>query len=115
MKYYQGDIYWAKMISDTNNEIAHPNVIIQNEILANSRLDNVIVCGISTNMKRANEIGNVRLKKGDGNLEKESIVVVGQISTIKKNDLGEYIGRLSKERVEEILNGIKQQENIRGR
>jgi len=70
MKYYQGDIYWAKMISDTNNEIAHPNVIIQNEILANSRLDNVIVCGISTNMKRANEIGNVRLKKRRWELRK---------------------------------------------
>jgi mRNA interferase MazF len=46
------------------------------------------------------------LNVGEANLPKQSIVVVSQVSTVKKTCLGEFIGSLSKERVEEILAGM---------
>ncbi|NTV36027.1 MAG: type II toxin-antitoxin system PemK/MazF family toxin, partial [Anaerolineaceae bacterium] len=59
------------------------------------------------NLKRANSPGNVLLEAGEANLPKQSIVVVSQVSTVDKSQLGEYIGTLSEERVRQILAGMR--------
>jgi mRNA interferase MazF len=112
MEMHQGDIYWIKLNEGNEEEILHPQVILQNDIINNSRIKTLVVCGISTNMKKAYEIGNVVLEEGEGNLEKRSIVVVSQISTVNKVQVGEYLGTLKAERVEEIFQGMKQQQNM---
>jgi mRNA interferase MazF len=50
--------------------------------------------------------GNLILDIGEGNLQKLSIVEVSKQLTINRSQLKEYIGTLSKKRVEEIINGI---------
>jgi mRNA interferase MazF len=70
----------------------------------------VIVCALSTNLKRANEPGNVVLELGEGNLHRQSIVLVSQVSAVEKSRLGEYIGALSSQRVEQILAGLRFQQ-----
>jgi len=109
----QGDVYWISISEDNEDEIIHPHVVIQDNIINNSRIDTVIVCGISTNMKRAYDPGNIILDIGEANLNKKSIIVVSQISTVKKVNIGEYIGKLGKERIQEIFEGMKQIQNIR--
>jgi mRNA interferase MazF len=47
------------------------------------------------------------LEPGEGNLPKQSIVVVSQVFTIDKVQLGEYIGTLTTRRVNQILAGIQ--------
>ena len=61
-------------------------------------------------MKRANEPGNVLLEPGEGNLSRQSIVIVSQVSAVEKNRLGETIGALSDARVEQILAGMRFQQ-----
>jgi mRNA interferase MazF len=112
MEIHQGGIYWIKLDDENEEEIIHPQVILQNDIINNSRIKTLVVCGISTNMKKAYEVGNVVLEQGEGNLGKRSIVVVSQVSTVNKDQVGEYIGTLKAERVEEIFQGMKQQQNI---
>jgi mRNA interferase MazF len=58
-------------------------------------------------MKRADAPGNVALKKGEANLSKKSVVNISQIFTVNKSDLSEKIGTLSKDRVFQVLQGIK--------
>ena len=58
-------------------------------------------------MKRANMPGNVLLEAGEANLPKQSIVAVSQVSTVDKAQLGEYIGSLTKERIDQILAGMR--------
>lgn len=91
-----GDIYWIK----TNEEISHPQVIIKIEGKS------LVVCGLTTNMKKISMPGNILLDPNEGNLEKQSIVEVSKELNIKSSDLDKYIGSLSSKRVEEILNGI---------
>jgi mRNA interferase MazF len=47
---------------------------------------------------------------GEGNLPKQSVVVVSQISSVDKSRLGERIGSLSDARVEQILAGLRFQQ-----
>lgn len=47
------------------------------------------------------------LAPGEANLPKQSVVNISQIFTVSKVDLGEYVGRLSRRRIDQILDGIK--------
>lgn len=105
----QGDIYWVPLeeSSDMETGITHPHVVVQDNILNHSRITTVVVCALTSNLKRAKSPGNVLLEAGEANLSKQSVVVVSKVSTVEKTRLGEYIGSLSEQRVREILAGMQ--------
>ena len=105
----QGDVYWVSLRNPDGSEAgyAHPHVVIQDDVINRSRIGSVVVCALTTNRKRANAPGNVTLKAGEANLPRQSIVVVSRVSTVEEAQLGQYIGSLSKERVEQILAGMQ--------
>jgi mRNA interferase MazF len=103
-----GGVYWVEV--DPGEQVTpnyrHPHVVIQADVLNRSRIHTVVVCALSSNLNRAHEPGNVRLTDGEGNLPKPSVVIVSQISSIAKTQLGDHIGTLSPQRVAEILQGL---------
>jgi mRNA interferase MazF len=105
---YQGDIYWigAEYVPDSAEAIPHPYVVIQESVINQSRVATVVVCAISSNLKRASIAGNLLLDLGEGNLAKQSVVEVSKVSAVAKTELGAYIGTLSPERVGQILAGM---------
>lgn len=105
----QGEIYWIDLgdPSGSSPGYRHPHVVIQNNIFNQSRINTVVICVITSNLKRAEAPGNVLLDEGEGNLPKQSVVNVSQIFTVDKNDLEEKIGKLSNKRVKEILAGVQ--------
>jgi mRNA interferase MazF len=105
----QGDIYWVDLGPPTGSApgYRHPCVVIQNDLFNRSRINTVVVCALTSNLKRAKAPGNVLLNVGEGNLPKRSVVNVSQILTVDKSQLGEQIGRLSAQRVRQILDGIR--------
>jgi len=105
----QGDIYWVVLEGSNGAEPVHPHphVVIQENVINRSRINTVVVCALTTNLKRAKAPGNVLLEAGEANLPRQSIVVVSQVSTVEKAQLGEYIGSLSKERINQILAGMR--------
>lgn len=107
----RGDVFWIGVRSaDNAAPLAHPHVVVQDDVFNLSRVDTVIVCALTSNLHRANEPGNVLLDDGEANLPRQSVVVVSQISSVPKSDLGERIGTLSAERVERILGGLRFQQ-----
>jgi len=70
----------------------------------------VIVCALTSNLRRASEPGNVLLDPGEGGLPQQSVVIVSQISSVDRASLGERIGALSAERVDQILAGLRLQQ-----
>jgi mRNA interferase MazF len=80
--------------------------VVQNNVFNRSRINTTVVCALTSNLKRAAAPGNVLLDAGEGNLPKQSVVVVSQIITVDKTELGDYIGQLSPKRVRQILAGI---------
>jgi mRNA interferase MazF len=111
----QGDIYWIDLDEPTGSEpgYSHPHVVVQNNIFNASRINTVIVCALTSNIKRAEAPGNVLLEKGEANLSKQSVVLVSQIFTVDKTQLGEFIGTLSERRVKQIIEGIYLMTEIR--
>lgn len=105
----QGDIYWVNLIAPRESEpgFRHPCVVIQNDVFNASRINSAVVCVLTTNLKRAQAPGNVTLKKGEANLEKNSVVNISQIVTVNKSDFGKKIGSLTSEKTKEVINGIK--------
>jgi mRNA interferase MazF len=105
----QGDIYWIDLDEPTGSEpgYRHPHVVVQNDVFNASRINTVVVCALSSNLKRANAPGNVALNSGEGGLPKASVVIVTQLFTVDKDQLEEQIGTLSAKRVRQILKGIE--------
>ena len=103
----QGDIYWVTVDDGSGEAIPHPHVVVQDNLFNHSRIDTVVTCGMTSNLKRASLPGNVLLDAGEGGLAKPSVVEVSKISSIPKAQLGAAIGKLSEERVSQILAGIR--------
>jgi len=104
----QGDIYWINLVAPKGSEpgYRHPHVVIQNNIFNLSRINTIVVCALTSNLKRAAAPGNVLLKKGEGNLPKDSVVNISQVITVNKSDLTEKIGSLSPAKLKEIIEGV---------
>lgn len=109
MNIRQGDVYWVDLADPEGSGpgYRHPHVVVQNNVFNHSRINTVVVCALTSNLKRAAVPGNVLLKKGEANLKKDSVVNISQVVTIDKADLLEHIGTLSPSRVKQIVAGIK--------
>ncbi len=105
----QGDIFWVDLGEPSGSApgYRHPHVVVQNNLFSQSRINTVVVCTLTSNLKRASAPGNVLLNRGEANLLKQSVVNVSQIFTVDKSDLVEKIGTLSPQRVRQILDGIQ--------
>jgi len=104
----QGNVYWVDLGDPIGSSpgYRHPHVVIQNNLFNQSRINTVVVCALTSNLKRAGVPGNVLLDKKEANLKKQSVVLISQIFTVDKSQLVEYIGSLSSRRMRQILDGL---------
>jgi mRNA interferase MazF len=105
----QGDIFWVDLGIPKASEpgYRHPHVVIQNNVYNVSKINTVVVCALTSNVRRAAAPGNVLLKKGEANLPKNSVVNISQIITVDKSDLIEKIGSLSPTKMKQVVEGVK--------
>lgn len=105
----QGDIFWVELDEPTGSSpgYRHPHVVIQNNVFNRSRINTVVVCALTSNLKRAAAPGNVLLEAGEADLPKQSVVVISQLFTVDKSQLSEHIGTLSKQRIRQIIDGMR--------
>ena len=108
----RGDVWW---ISPDDDPAAaphhpHPHVVLQDDVFNRSRIPTVVVCALTSNLRRADEPGNVLLDEGEGGLPRRSVVVVSQLSAVEKSRLGVRVGGLSEARVAQILAGLGMQQ-----
>jgi mRNA interferase MazF len=105
----QGDVYWVELGEPEGSEpgYQHPHVVVQNNLFNRSRINTVVVCTLTSNLKWAKAPGNVLLENGEGGLPKPSVVLISRIFTVDRAQLGDYIGSLSGKRIRQILEGIR--------
>ena len=100
----QGDVFWITP-NETNgveSDHPHPHVVVQ----VNAQ-NKVTVCALTTNLKRAKDPGNVLLDEGEAGLPKQSVIVASQVSIVDAIQLGEFIGTLTEQRIQQVLAGIR--------
>jgi mRNA interferase MazF len=101
-------VFWAGIIEPLGSAPGYdrPYLIVQNNAFNSSRINTVVVCGLTSNLRRAGDPGNVLLLPGEANLPEQSVVNVSQIVTLDKGQLRARIGALSPERISEVFRGI---------
>lgn len=105
----QGDVYWLDLGQPRGSEpgFRRPFVVVQNNLLNSSRIHPIVVCAITSNLKRTRAPGNVLLEPGEANLSVRSVVNVSQLYAVDRELFEEPLGALSPERMEEILAGVR--------
>jgi len=104
----QGDLYWIDLGDPVGSEPGYrrPYVVVQNNVFNSSRIATIVVCALTTNLRRGGLPGNVLLNPGEGGVPNASVVNVIQLYTVNKSELTEKIGALSSLRIRKILAGI---------
>ena len=104
----QGEIYWIDLGLAAGSAPAerHPCVVVQSDVFNRSRIATTVVCLVTSNLDRGRAPGNVHLKKGAGNLPKESVVNVSQVVTVEKADLVDRIGKLPTGMIDAVRTGL---------
>jgi mRNA interferase MazF len=56
----QGDIFWIELEDPEGSEpgYRHPHLVLQNNLFNRSRINTVVVCALTTNLRRAEAPGN---------------------------------------------------------
>ncbi|ETW99006.1 MAG: mRNA interferase MazF2 [Candidatus Entotheonella factor] len=105
----QGDVFWVDLGVPAGSGLGYlrPHVVIQNNVFNSSRIHTVVVCAVTSNLKRGQAPGNVMLRKGEANLPKPSVVNISQLYTVDKSALYDKIGTLSKRRMLDVIRGIQ--------
>jgi mRNA interferase MazF len=105
----KGAIYWVDFSPGKGSEPIgrRPGLVIQNDILNDSKLITVIMLAITSTMKFGELPGNVILRKGEANLPKKCVINTTQIKSVDKNCIKEKIGTLSTKRMDEVYDGLK--------
>lgn len=104
----QGELYWLEVGTPVGSGpgFRHPHLVIQSDDFNASSLKTVVVCTLTSKLKRGEAPGNVRLEAGEANLPRASVVNVTQLLTVDKDELGEKIGSLSEVRLRQVLAGV---------
>ena len=105
----KGSVYWVDFSPAKGSEPMgkRPGLVLQNDLLNDSKLNTVIVAAITSTLKFGELPGNVSLHKGEANLTRRSVINMTQIKTVDKLSLKEKIGTLSKERLAQVYEGMK--------
>jgi len=105
----KGSIYWVDFSPGKGSEPIgrRPGLVIQNDILNDSKLNTIIILAITSTMKFGELPGNVILRKGEANLPKKCVINVTQVKSVDKTSVKEKIGTLSKKKMDEVYKGLK--------
>jgi len=105
----QGDVFWLDtgVPRGSGPGLRRPHVVVQNDVFNASRINTTVLCAVTSNLARAKAPGNLMLQKGEANLPRPSVVNVSQVVTVDKSVLREKIGTLSRQRVKEIVSGLR--------
>ena len=103
----QGDVFWLHF-RGTGSEPhgKRPAVIVQHDRFNRSGISTTVVAAITSNLRLAGMPGNIRLRKGEANLARPSVVNVSQLGTVDRGRLNDRVGALGPARLREVLSGL---------
>ena len=103
----QGDVFWLRFRgTGSEPDGKRPAVVVQHDRFNRSAIATAVVAAVTSNLRLAAMPGNVRLRKGEANLLRSSVVNVSQLGTVDRGRLTERVGSLGPGRLREVLGGI---------
>ncbi len=104
----QGDIWWADLPAPTGSGpgFQRPVVVVQSDAFNRSTIATIVCIPLTSNLRWADAPGNSLLPARATGLPKDSVANVSQILALDRDLLTERAGRLSRNQLETILDGI---------
>ena len=104
----QGEIWWAEIDKPIGSAAGYrrPVVVVQCDAMNQSRIGTVVCVQLTSNLKWAAAPGNVLLKARFTGLPKDSVANVSLIFAVDKGQLSDRSGKLPRQQLEAILNGL---------
>lgn len=105
----RGEVWWADLGEPRGGEPAfrRPVLIVQDDLLTESRLGTVMVVPLTSNLNRARAIGNVSLSPRDTGLSKTSVALVCQVMTIDKDWMDERVRKVPRRVADKLDSGLR--------
>ena len=103
----QGEVYWLRFTGKGSEPRGRrPAVVVQHDRFNRSAIATTVVAAVTSNLRLAAMPGNVRLRKGEANLPRPSVVNVSQVVTIDRARLTDSLGILEGDRLRDVLAGL---------
>jgi len=104
----QGEVWWADLPDSSASEpgFRRPVVVVQSDAFNRSKITTVVCVALTSDLRWANAPGNVELSARSTSLAKDSVANVSQLVTLDKSVLTDRVGKLSKAKLNLVLDGI---------
>ncbi|MBO4320728.1 MAG: type II toxin-antitoxin system PemK/MazF family toxin [Treponema sp.] len=104
----RGEIWFVDFGIPLGSEVGfrRPVIILQNDILNESKLNTVVVLPLTTNTVYAELPNNILLKKEMTGLSKDSVTQPHLIVHVDKRRLSEKVNKLDKAIMEKVVEGL---------
>jgi mRNA interferase MazF len=105
----RGELWWADLEEPMGSGPGYrrPVLVVQSDDFNRSRIQTVIVCVLTTNLKLAEAPGNIMLTRRQTGLTKDSVVNVSQLITIDKGLLSQKIAKIPPSLLRSIDKGLR--------
>lgn len=105
----RGEIWWASLPAPTGSEPGYrrPVLIVQAEAFNQSAISTVLCAAITSNLRRADAPGNVRIGSRASGLPKPSVVNVSQLLTVDRAFLTECVKALDADTMRHVDDGLR--------
>jgi mRNA interferase MazF len=104
----QGDVFWADLPPPRGSTTGfrRPVVVLQGDALNRSRLATAIIVPLTSNLRWADVVGNVRLAARSTGLPKDSVAMVALVAAVDRSLLQKRVGHLGRSILERIFSGL---------
>ena len=105
----RGEIWWADLGEPKGSQpsFRRPVVVVQDDLLTQSKLGTVMVVPLTTNLKRGLAVGNVTLETRETGLSATSVALVCQVMTVDREFFTDSAGALSKRSLNKLDVGLR--------
>ena len=104
----QGQVWWAELppAAGSGPGYRRPVVVVQGNAFNRSRIRTVVIVPLTSNLRRANDPGNVLLSSERTGLPQDSVANSSLVAAIDRGTLDELVGQLSERLIQRVLHGI---------
>jgi mRNA interferase MazF len=105
----RGEVWWADLDEPRGAEpgFRRPVLVLQSNAFNRSRLQTVIVAGLTSNLRLIDAPGNVLLPAKASGLPRDSVVNLSQVLTLDRDLLAERTNQLSTRYMVQVDAGLK--------
>lgn len=104
----QGEVWWADLPEPSGSEpgFRRPVLVVQGDAFNRSRIATVACVALTSNLRWTDAPGNVELSARLTGLPKRSVANASQLVTLDRAALSERVGKVSKAKLNLVLDGI---------